>query len=400
MHKIEINIDRGYGEKKFIISDKKITTDPNIENKILDEYKPEFLIIAANGNFEPPFYKGSPILRDLREHDNLDYSIWKMVMPLSENENNFFKILDFDTNLDLKNRKDWGVWLNTEGVQDGKPSILVFNYPMWEIKARWIKNGKDKKWIQEILSNLYRIIFSTVDSLKINRSDSIKNIVISDIGGTMLNENKKDYSIQSIRINVFSEVITNWLGKSIEPSSVILTFGEGINNEMLLNAWGEQADNNIDNESEFGEALKLRANNSEICKRMLNESNTNAFFKRLSNSLSEAIIVFGNQHVAVATDLIQTRALTEGMAAELAKYFDVFSGNTLFSYVDNLEKSKKISPWITSYLHVLRQLGNEAAHYKGDSVRRPEKPVGKDLIVIHAALNRILTFTLEELAKN
>ena len=35
-------------------------------------------------------------------------------------------------------------------------------------------------------------------------------------------------------------------------------------------------------------------------------------------------------------------------------------------------------------------------HYKNEVMRRPEKPVGKDLIVIHAALNRILSFCLDE----
>jgi hypothetical protein len=61
-----------------------------------------------------------------------------------------------------------------------------------------------------------------------------------------------------------------------------------------------------------------------------------------------------------------------------------------------LEESKLLSPWITSYLHVIRQLGNEAAHYKIEACRRPEKPVGKDLIVIHATLNRVLSFCADE----
>jgi hypothetical protein len=54
-----------------------------------------------------------------------------------------------------------------------------------------------------------------------------------------------------------------------------------------------------------------------------------------------------------------------------------------------------VSGWIKSYLHILRVLGNEGAHTK-DSKRRPEQPSGRDLVVIHAALNRILNFACDE----
>ena len=100
---------------------------------------------------------------------------------------------------------------------------------------------------------------------------------------------------------------------------------------------------------------------------------------------------------SLAADLIQCRTLVEAISHELCAKYDlkVQSGN-LFAYIERIENSKKVSPWLTSYLHVIRQLGNEAAHYKKEILRRPEKPVGKDLIVIHAALNRILSFCKDE----
>ena len=100
---------------------------------------------------------------------------------------------------------------------------------------------------------------------------------------------------------------------------------------------------------------------------------------------------------SLSADLIQCRSLVEAISYELCTKFELKSQNgNLYGYLERLEQSKKVSPWVTSYFHVIRQLGNEAAHYKNEVSRRPEKPVGKDLIVIHAALNRILSFCRDE----
>ncbi len=100
---------------------------------------------------------------------------------------------------------------------------------------------------------------------------------------------------------------------------------------------------------------------------------------------------------SLAADLIQSRSLVEAISYEFCDKYELNTQTAnLYSYILRIEESKKVSPWLTSYLHVIRQLGNEVAHYKNEVLRRPEKPVGKDLIVIHAALNRILTFCIDE----
>jgi hypothetical protein len=133
----------------------------------------------------------------------------------------------------------------------------------------------------------------------------------------------------------------------------------------------------------------LREKNVVLLKSLIQSTNS----KSLVNLFQMSIDSFQAGFPSLAADLIQSRTLVEGISHELCIRYNLNaqSGN-LFAYIQRLEESKIISPWVTSYFHVIRQLGNEAAHYKEKKERRPEMPVGKDLIVIHAALNRILSF--------
>ncbi len=66
MKELEIIIDKGGLEKKIVISSGIISFD-NPENSITSKYNLSTVVIAGNGDFAPPFPKGSKVLRDIRE---------------------------------------------------------------------------------------------------------------------------------------------------------------------------------------------------------------------------------------------------------------------------------------------------------------------------------------------
>jgi hypothetical protein len=55
-----------------------------------------------------------------------------------------------------------------------------------------------------------------------------------------------------------------------------------------------------------------------------------------------------------------------------------------------------VSPWIVSYMHAVRTIGNEAAHAKSGEHRRPEHPSGKDAVHALFCLERLVRFAREE----
>jgi hypothetical protein len=407
MKELEVIIDKGGFEKKIVISS-GIISFSNPENSITTKYKLSTVVIAGNGAFAPPFNKGSRVLRDMRESSGYPIDNWKFILPLQQKETDFFK---FPLNLqDTINEADsienWGVWFS-ESQSEEFPDIILFNFPLWLISKKFKNSEFDEDQFEEILSFTYRTIMSvlsaTLSFLSINKIRSYAGtLALSDIGNNLIdkllisNISENEYlsnNVYKLRIRVFTQVLSEWMMKHDFFSNAVITYGDGIRMELVERAWDVQVEESKNDLAEFGDALLLRNKNVGFIKELLNSTQKPSFH----NSLQMSLETLNSTSPSLAADLIQCRTLAEAISYELCVKYElkVQSGN-LIAYIQRIEESKKISPWLTSYLHVIRQLGNEAAHYKNEVMRRPEKPVGKDLIVIHAALNRILSFCLDE----
>lgn len=407
MKELEIIIDKGGVEKKIVISSGVISFN-KAEKSITNKYKLSTVVIAGNGNFGPPFEKGSRVLRDIRESSAFPIETWKLILPLQQKENDFFKFpFDFQETIDETDSIDnWGVWLS-ESLSEEFPDIVLFNFPLWIISRKFKNSEFDEDKFEEILSFTYRTIMSvmsaTITFLSVNKRRSFSGtLALSDIGNNLIdkllisNITENEYlsnNLYKLRIRVFTQVLSEWLMKHDYFSNAVITYGDGVRMDLVERAWDIQVEESKNDIAEFGDALLLRSKNVVLIKDLLNSTQKQTF----CNALQMSLETLNSSSPSLAADLIQCRSLAEAISYELCvKYgLKVQSGN-LIAYILRIEESKRISPWLTSYLHVIRQLGNEAAHYKNEVMRRPEKPVGKDLIVIHAALNRILSFCKDE----
>ncbi len=411
MKEIEIVVDKGYGEKKIIISDAKISFDASETDLLIEDKKPAMLVIAGNGNYLPPFDKGSRILRELRESSSNDLSTWKLVLPLQLLPNDFFNFDLIQTELNdetlTTEKASWGIWHHS-AENENYPDVLFLNFPLWIINSHFKKHGFNQGVYKEILSTIYRTLLSSISAITAYHLDtkyalSNRTLLFSDIGNNLIDKallnqwNKDDNlseEIAKIRVKVFTEVLMGWLANSNSFERAFISYGEGMHMHALQRAWDDQADESKDESLEFEEALALRAKNKQLLTRL--ELNT-TIHTSLKYTINSSIQTF-NTEPSLSADLIQSRSLVEALTLELCRKHDLKTKeSTLDSYLKRLEESKNISTWITSYCHVIRLLGNEAAHCKSEITRRPERPIGKDLVVIHAALYRILSFCLDEM---
>jgi len=407
MKELEIIIDKGGQEKKIIISSGIISFD-NIGNSINSKFKLSTVVIAGNGDFSPPFTKGSKVLREIRESSGMSIENWKLIVPLPQKENDFYKFPfnAIDISMKTDSIENWGVWLSESQTEDF-PDIVLFNFPLWLISRKLINSEFNEERFEEILSFTYRTIMSVLSATLTFQSVNNKRIfsgslVLSDIGNNLIdkalisNITEDEYlsnNLYKLRIRVFTQVLGDWLLKNDFFNFAIIAFGNGVRMDLVERAWDIQADESKSDFAEFGEALLLRKQNVAYIQDLINSTQIQSF----KNALKMSHETLSSASPSLAADLIQCRTLVEAISHELCKKYDLKAQNAnLFGYIERIEQSKKVSPWLTSYLHVIRQLGNEAAHYKNEVLRRPEKPVGKDLIVIHAALNRILSFCKDE----
>lgn len=408
MKELDIIIENGGIEKKIIISSGKISFD-NSDESINSKHEISTIVIAGNGDFPPPFHKGSKVLREIRETSGNSLDLWKLLFPLHQQEIDYFK---FDIKVgaseeEQKNKSNWGIWIYESKPDENIPDILLVNYPFWIISRAFKNNVCSKEEFSELLSQLYRTILSglgAVCSYRFSNKRIIRNgaLVLSDIGNNLIdkvlisNVSEEEFladDVYKLRIKIFTQVLSEWLLKTDFFYKVIISYGVGVRMDLIERAWDDQVIESKDDMAEFGEAIILRNKNANLIQQLHRITSK----KSLQNIFEMTTKTFSNPSLSLSADLIQSRALIEGIALELCHKFNLpVQGGNLFSYIQKIEESKKISPWVTSYLHVIRQLGNEGAHYKSDVVRRPEMPVGKDLIVIHAALNRILSFCLDE----
>jgi hypothetical protein len=408
MKELELAIEKGGAEKKIIISSGVIRFDDH-EHSINKRHNFSTIFLAGNGDYPPPFLKGSKVLRDIRESSGRSLDNWKRILSLQQHDSDYFKfeLPDSESESSLVNSANWGVWICENTEDDSFPQIMILNFPLWTLSRAFKNQSINMDEYAAALSRTYRIVLSALTAVctfqsSNGQTDAKSALALTDMGNNLIDKiliSKLDTSefladeVYKLRIRIFTQVLSDWLGKNELFNKIIITYGDGIRMDLIERAWDLQVEDSKDEINEFSDALSLREKNVAL----LNQLKKSTGRINLKSTLELALDSFRMPFPSLSADLIQSRTIVEAISFELCDKFNLkVQSATLFSYVQRLEESKKISPWVTSYLHVIRQLGNEAAHYKMSMERRPEKPMGRDLIVIHAALNRILSFCIDE----
>lgn len=399
----ELFIDRGFGEKTIQITDSFIDLDPSAETSLWKIHKPELLVFGCNG--EPaPFEKGSAVLKGIRKSIARPLTDWKVILELHDDPAKTFSILDIPGVEHSDNTNHWGIWVHKTDDPALYPDLILINYPIhlinYKLKKSNLPSDEIVTLLPEVLSKLYRSLLAAIDAYLMFHLGTLKirTILMSDIGSIMLKDSSLDG--RSSRITIFSQVIGSWIGIHPEMEKIIIAYGGGHRAGELqqqIEHWAEQEKAGAGEEAELVNAGELRQDNSRICRQIYEVLPTIPEFDHLRSCLNTSAEIFSVGNPILATDALQSRKLTEALTKELTEmYLPKSNDKTLDSYIRRLEETKKISPWMTSYMHVIRILGNEAAHYNKEQQKRPERPAGKDLTVIHAALGRVLTFCLSE----
>ena len=280
MPEIQIHIDRGHGEKLLLISSEPITMNAQLETNLYTLHKPELIVFGVNGESMPPFTKGSRILRELRETSGHGFENWKQISNIDGSDKSFFKVCDVSEFRDLISKKldaakkefrpYWGVWICKSTDPSIVPDLIAINYPFWMLKNTSVV--PDLEYFEEKISALYRCLLAGIDAANSFHLQKTGVILMSDLGGNMINI-KDPEKLQKFRVKILCETIGAWLGNSIHPDKVVVSYGAALNSNIIGDAWDEQAEENVNNEAEFGEALMLRQKNSDLCKRISNIEN-------------------------------------------------------------------------------------------------------------------------------
>ncbi len=89
---------------------------------------------------------------------------------------------------------------------------------------------------------------------------------------------------------------------------------------------------------------------------------------------------------------IHGRRFVELLVRRLAKKK---GSDHLCTAIDAIAKTGEVAPWIVSYMHAMRSIGNEAAHAKEVKARRPEHPSGADAVHALFCLERLVRYAIE-----
>lgn len=127
--------------------------------------------------------------------------------------------------------------------------------------------------------------------------------------------------------------------------------------------------------------------------------------KDIENKLLQHAGLFDDAHLSLRDEWLRalasgrTRSIELGILSRrllelLVSRIEPSGSGPLFNRIDALQKSG-VAPWIRGYMHVLRQLGNEAAHEaSGQSNWRPQSPEPVDAGLCLSCVNRLLEFWL------
>lgn len=395
MKQIELYLDRGYGEKSLILSSMPISLS---EKHLIDAdfvKDTPSLIVFNVANFPPPFIKGSRVLRSIRDTSSKKFHNWKKIISINDSDLNFFNFLDYDSFEKDESSKYWGVWVSEEKFK--KTTLIALNFPIWTFRVQWGKANNDLSFLEHNYSMLYRIVLSSIDAYLNFKMSKYSSILFADIGGGQ----KLSQELNTVRIKILAESIAAWLTNTNKLDQVIISCGatNGVNPTDIMSAWSKQMGDIKGTEEEYGEALELRATNAKLCNEITRSSIVIQKYENIIHTLKETSKNFAlKEHLFLEVDLIQARKVLETILEVILKLNNLKHKKApLIRLIQRLEESSKIAAWMTSYCHTIRMLGNQGAHFNDGLKKNPERLETRDLIVLHATLNRVLAFFKKEL---
>jgi len=395
MKQIELYLDRGYGEKSLILSSMPISLS---EKHLIDAdfvKDTPSLIVFNVANFPPPFIKGSRVLRSIRDTSSKKFHNWKKIISINDSDLNFFNFLDYDSFERDESSKYWAVWVSEE--KSKKTTLIALNFPIWTFRVQWEKANNDLSFLEHNYSMLYRIVLSSIDAYLNFKMSKYSSILFADIGGGQ----KLSQELNTVRIKILAESIAAWLTNTNKLDQVIISCGatNGVNPTDIMSAWSKQMGDIKGTEEEYGEALELRATNAKLCNEITRSSIVIQKYENIIHTLKETSKNFAlKEHLFLEVDLIQARKVLETILEVILKLNNLKHKKApLIRLIQRLEESSKIAAWMISYCHTIRMLGNQGAHFNDGLKKNPERLETRDLIVLHATLNRVLAFFKKEL---
>lgn len=86
------------------------------------------------------------------------------------------------------------------------------------------------------------------------------------------------------------------------------------------------------------------------------------------------------------------RMLAEVVSSSICHDLGLPAEKNAFANIERIHATKRVAPWINSYLHCLRILGNESVHSADSLQRQPRALESHDLVVLFANLQRVIEF--------
>ena len=108
---------------------------------------------------------------------------------------------------------------------------------------------------------------------------------------------------------------------------------------------------------------------------------------------SEIINVFRREDLRSFEAGVLARRLVEFVVNDVIRKSGATPGIDLYKKIETLH-NRKVSMWMSSYMHLLRIFGNESVHERDDS-RLPRELTENDFIISLFCMNRVLRFWLE-----
>ena len=296
MKQIELNLDRGHGEKSLILSSQPISVN---EKHLIDadfvKDVPGLIVFNSSGFSPPPFIKGSRVLRSIRDTSRKKFHNWKKIISINDSNLNFFNFLDYKQFEEDENSKYWGVWVSEEKFK--KTTLIVLNFPIWTFRIQWEKTNNDQKFLEDNYSMLYRIVLSGIDAYLNFKMSKYSSILFADIGGGQ----KLSKELNHVRIKILAESIAAWLTNSNKLDQVIISSAgpfagsfldsAGVKYEIepigIMRAWRKQIGDLQGTEEEYGEALELRAANAKLCNEITRLSIVIQKYENIIHTLKE-----------------------------------------------------------------------------------------------------------------
>lgn len=232
------------------------------------------------------------------------------------------------------------------------------------------------------LEELFKNLFATI-SLMDYKGISTKTIILPLLGtgdqkselSTVLNS-LISLSIEALNKNTGLESIY-FIDRNVDRVELI----DETVNEIL------QRDHDLQKEIIDSQQFDLF---NEILKKLLRIKSSQQSFKN-NNSINNLISKILSKNIRFYEIGILSRKIVELLMRDMTDGANVKTINDQIYYLQN---NYNVATWMTSYIHVLKNLSNYAAHESNPSIF-PQKITEKDRIVFSYSLNRFLEFYLD-----